>query len=52
VKLFHSQIYASGTTVCVRIFTNFGRPGREQYKVFNVRLEKIKQEIHVANVTF
>jgi len=52
VKLFHSQVYASGTTVCVRIFTNFGRPGREQYKVFNVRLEKVKQEIHVANVTF
>jgi hypothetical protein len=50
VKLFHSQIYASGTTVCVRVFTDYGRIGKERCQVFNVRLAKSKDEAHVATV--
>lgn len=51
VKLFHSQIYASGTTVCVRVFTDYGRIGKERCQVFNVRLAKSKERVDVATIT-
>jgi len=52
VKLFDSMKMFYGTTVLVQIWTNYGRPGQENCRVFTVRLEKDKEVFPIANVTF
>jgi len=51
LKLFASN-RVGGTTVSLKIWTDFGRPQKEQEFTYTVRLEKIKQTVTVANVTF
>lgn len=53
VKLFgQRKAHVSGSTVQVRIYTYFGSPDKEKVETYTVRLDKDKELIHVASVTF
>mmetsp|Transcript_27952 Transcript_27952/g.31080 ORF Transcript_27952/g.31080 Transcript_27952/m.31080 type:complete len:205 (+) Transcript_27952:32-646(+) len=51
VKLFSSRKLFTGTTVFVKIFTNFGSPGNESEVCTTMRLHEDKQTFHVCTVS-
>lgn len=50
IKLFHALEMKSGTTVLVRVWTDYGRPGLEKEYFYIGRLNKAKQSLSVGNV--
>lgn len=50
LKLFHSLEMKSGTTVLVRTWTDYGRPGLEKEHFFVGRINKAKQTLSVGNI--
>jgi len=51
-KLFSFAENQTSTTVLVTIWTHFGNPQLEEETFAFVRLEKPKQVVHIATVTF
>lgn len=50
VKLFHALEMKSGTTVLIRVWTDYGRPELEKEHFFVGRLNKAKQMLTVADI--
>lgn len=50
IKLFHALEMKSGTTVLVRVWTDYGRPGVEKEHFFVGRLNKAKQTLSIGNI--
>jgi len=52
VKLFSSMNKYTGTTVLLWVYTHFGDPNKEELQLSTFRLEKDREERHVAEVYF
>jgi hypothetical protein len=51
IKLFHALEMKSGTTVLVRVWTDYGRPASEREYHFIGRLNKAKQSLSVVDIS-
>lgn len=51
IKLFHALEMKSGTTVLVRIWTDYGKPASEREHFYIGRLNKAKQTLQVADIS-
>lgn len=52
IRMFQSLERIGGTTVVVRVYTNFGRPGLEKEYVSTLRVSKPKETVQVATIEF